>query len=329
MKVVSVEVGPLAAASATAIALSQTASGAAALSLDGASGTGADDDGIATSQAVGGAGDLTLDGVLVASGVAQLGTPSPVTITSAGNDSGITFTVYGTAYTPGGGPVSVVETVTGGNISVVSTRHVFQTVTRIEASGAAAANVEAGRGAHVATLDEPRQVSIDSTGNDSGITFTVFGTDWNGNPVSETITGGNIAAVETTRDFATVTAIWPSGATAGDVTVGTNGVASSRPIRLDDYADAPVLLQIDVDGTVDYTVQGTLDDPTLDDNSRYFETTLDWADVIWIDHSTAALVNASTSLQGEYAIAPKFVRVTLNSGAGSLRFSVHQAGAPQ
>lgn len=95
---------------------------------------------IATAQAVAGAGNLTLDGATVAAGIATLDTPRRVLITSAGNDAGITFTVYGTT----NGTYSVSETVTGAAIGTVATQRDFLTIARVAASGAAAANVSVG-----------------------------------------------------------------------------------------------------------------------------------------------------------------------------------------
>src|SRR5258707_915484 len=74
----------------------------------------------------------------------------------------------------------------------------------------------------VATLDAARRVIVTSGGNDSAITFTVVGTNRGGNPLSETITGGNIAAASTTQDFKTVSSVTHTGTVAGTVTVGTN-----------------------------------------------------------------------------------------------------------
>ena len=52
----------------------------------------ADDNGIAQSQTTAGAADLTLNGALVSGGVATFDSPRQVIITSAGNDTGVTFT---------------------------------------------------------------------------------------------------------------------------------------------------------------------------------------------------------------------------------------------
>lgn len=91
----------------------------------------------------------------------------------------------------------------------------------------------------VGVLDAPRRVIITSAGNDSGITWTVTGTRgswWASTAVSETITGGNVAAVATTQDFLTVTSIVSSGATASTVTAGTNATGSGPWVVWDKYA---------------------------------------------------------------------------------------------
>ena len=97
--------------------------------------TAADPDGIATSQSPSGAGDLTL-----VSSTVTLTPPRFVTITSAGDDTGVTFTITGTR--PGGSTQT--EVVTGANAGAATSTLTFATVTSIAISGASAAAVEAG-----------------------------------------------------------------------------------------------------------------------------------------------------------------------------------------
>lgn len=103
-----------------------------------------DPDGIAEAQTLVGAGPVDLDGAMVTGGVASSANPAVVgqlvVIDSAGDDSGITFTVVGT--NPEGFTIS--ESVTGGNIGVVTTTEYFATVTSIVASGATAADISVG-----------------------------------------------------------------------------------------------------------------------------------------------------------------------------------------
>lgn len=174
----------------------------------------------------------------------------------------------------------------------------------------------------VATLDKPRRVLVTTAADESAKTITIVGTDWNGNRISETMTGPNATTGYTNYDFATVTSITMSAAAAGNITVGTNGIASSRPIRLDPWADAQVALAINVTGTVNYTVQQTLDDPNSETNPTAYQS------MVWIDHADTALVGATTSKQGNYGYAPSWCRVVLNSGSGSLTLRANQSGGP-
>jgi hypothetical protein len=82
--------------------------------------------------------------------------------------------------------------------------------------------------AGVAILDTQRRVLITSGGNDSGIKFTVTGTNDAGVPISETLAGANAGAVATQQDFLTVTQVAASGAVATTVEVGTNTTGSTR-----------------------------------------------------------------------------------------------------
>ncbi len=99
--------------------------------------------GIAQNQTLGAAGTLTLNGSLVTGGVAIMDAPRRVIVTSAGNDSGRTFVVAGTARAEQGSIIQS-ETITGGNTAAATTTLDFATVTSITGSGATAAGVTAG-----------------------------------------------------------------------------------------------------------------------------------------------------------------------------------------
>lgn len=171
----------------------------------------------------------------------------------------------------------------------------------------------------VATLPQPRRVGITSAGNDSGMTWTIVGTDRNGNPATETLTGataGNTA--QSALDYKTVTSITGSAAATSTVTAGTTGVASSQWLRMDEWTPSQVSVQCDVTGTVNYTVESTLDDP----NNPV--TPVAAANVVWISTSDTAAVTATASVQTNFNFAPTYVRVTLNSGTGSVRITAVQ-----
>jgi hypothetical protein len=100
----------------------------------------ADADGVANSQTPSGAGNLTINGAKASGGVATFGAARQVTITSAGNDSGRTFTVTGTDANGD----SVSEAVTGANADVATSSKHFKTVTQIAVDDATAGAVTAG-----------------------------------------------------------------------------------------------------------------------------------------------------------------------------------------
>lgn len=112
----------------------------------------------------------------------------------------------------------------------------------------------------IATLDASRRVIVTSGGNDSAITFTIVGTNRSGNPLSETIAGGNATAASTTQDFKTVSSVTHTGSIATTVTVGTNGVGSTQWFSVG-YHTTPVNLGIGVvvTGTINFTVEYTYD----------------------------------------------------------------------
>ena len=324
MNPIVVKVGPLASAVANNIATSQTISGAFNVSLNGTLATGFVSNNIALVQTVGSATTLNLNGSLVATLPANVNGTQPTTaayldpaahvsITSSGNDSGITFTVAGIG--PDGKSAQS-EVVTGSNTSVVSTTGLFRRVFSITTSGAAAANVSAGTNGSKATLDVPRRVLITSGGNDSGMNFTISGTDWNNAPISEVLTGGNVAAVASLLDYATVTGIKASAATASTITVGTNGVAGSRPIDMDQMGLGPISLQATASGTVNFTIQQSLDDPNR----------VGLSSIAWVNHPDSTLVTATGTVQGNYAYPPQVARLVLNSGSGSVTLTAIQSG---
>jgi hypothetical protein len=76
------------------------------------------------------------------------------------------------------------------------------------------------------TLSSGRQVTITSASDDTGVTFTVTGTDVNGAAQTEAITGADGAAATSTKYFKTITEIANSAASAGAVTAGINALAA-------------------------------------------------------------------------------------------------------
>ena len=110
--------------------------------------TALDADGLSTAASVGNNAALTLGGALTSGGsyTADSGTARPITLLSADDDSGITFTVVGTDVN--GDALS--ETVTGVNDDTATSTGYFATISSITAVGNPAGNMSAGINANVA-----------------------------------------------------------------------------------------------------------------------------------------------------------------------------------
>jgi hypothetical protein len=172
----------------------------------------------------------------------------------------------------------------------------------------------------VATLDKPRRVLITTTGNESTRSFTITGTNWAGQVWGETIVGPNNTTAQSVLDYATVTSITINGNAAAVLTIGTSGVASSPWVRLDEWSQPSTAIQASVSGTVSYTVQQTLDDPNSPTNSVAVSS------VNWVNSADTNFVNATATVQSNYAFTPAYARVLLNSGSGTVTATFTQTG---
>lgn len=115
----------------------------------------------------------------------------------------------------------------------------------------------------LASLGLGRLLVITSGGNDTGITFTIVGVDQNGQAATEAVTGASGGAAVSTKYYTSVTSITPSGSVATTVTVGTRNTTASAALNvigLNPYARIGSTIQVDVSGTISYTVQMTYDD---------------------------------------------------------------------
>lgn len=169
----------------------------------------------------------------------------------------------------------------------------------------------------VATLSPAQRVGVASTGNNSGVSFTITGTGRGGSSLVETITGPNNSTVYTTQDFLTVTSIAASGATTGNVTAGTVGVGSTRWIGLSyQIAPAHVSVGCTVTGSVTYTVEYTYDTvANLPDGTTY-------AKVFPVTEMTGLTATAD----GNITFPVQACRATITAGTGTLDVAVLQAG---
>jgi hypothetical protein len=283
MRPVVVSVGPLVTAAANNISTSQTPAVAnGQLILNGA---------LATSSFVG-TGSIsgtTLTITAVSSGVVSLGQA----ISGAGVLNGAT--VIGNLTGTGGAGTYLLST--------------SQTLSATTIYGNA-----------VATLDTARRVLFTTVSDESAKTIYITGTNWAGDTISESLTGPAATTGYTALDYKTVTKIYVSAAFTGAVTVGTNTIASSPWVRMDEYALAQSAMQATVSGTVNYTVQTSMDDTNSPTNPVLP------ASVTWVSSTDTNVVGATATKSTTFTATPLFIRVLLNSGSGSVTATVAQAG---
>lgn len=168
----------------------------------------------------------------------------------------------------------------------------------------------------IAVLDTARRVLI--TTSDTTHTFTITGLSPTGTALSESflVAGGSTYSM---LDYSKVTSITINAAATGAVTVGTNAIASTPWVRLDEWANSYVTIQCDVTGTVNYTVQGTMDDPNSPTDPVIPSA------VNWINSGDANAVGATGGLATNFLFSPTFARVLLNSGTGAVKAIFAQA----
>lgn len=188
----------------------------------------------------------------------------------------------------------------------------------------------------VAVFDVPRRVVAASSGADAGVILTIAGTDRDGNATTEALTLVNSpASVYTKLDFATVTGVTSSGAAAGNITVGTNGVGSS-PWVYDDITHENWYLRVGVslpggDGTATYTVEHTYDDPAKIGTSlvvspqQFARQPAGYVPALaWPNDN---LVNRTTNAETGYTDGPIMAhRLTITAGTGMAVMQSIQAG---
>ncbi|MCX7178043.1 MAG: hypothetical protein NTX56_04470 [Proteobacteria bacterium] len=91
-------------------------------------------------------------------------------------------------------------------------------------AGTGVTTATSATGTALYVFDVPRAVSFTSTGNISGRTFTVYGYDVYGAPMTASRAGPNNNTVNTTKAFASVYLVSSSGAVATNTSIGTSDV---------------------------------------------------------------------------------------------------------
>ena len=129
-----------------------------------------DTDGMSEAAAVGNNAALVLAGALAASGAVANTSAQTVSITSSGDDSGISFTVVGTNALG----EALTESVTGANAGSATSTNLFSTISSITAVGDPAGTVSvAGEGYTEVVLQTASRIEKNEAGEDVAVAFKV------------------------------------------------------------------------------------------------------------------------------------------------------------
>lgn len=206
-------------------------------------------------------------------------------------------------------PVSVtVGAVASSDVSIAAAQNVVTATTLTLTAGAA-------------SIAYPAQLNLVTSADYTGINFTVTGTDANNQVQTEVLAGPNIGTVSSVLFYKSVTSIVSDGGVGGGaVSAGTSGVTSTRWVSFDTWSTGTTALQCNVTGTVNYTVQSTLDNP-----SDPFHP-VSAVNCVWIDSGDTGVVNATVTTQSNFFFTPVYARVLMNSGTGSVTTTFVQTG---
>ena len=178
-----------------------------------------------------------------------------------------------------------------------------------------------------------QRITVTSAGNDAGIYFHVIGFNQANFTIFEYLAGGlgtgvagSAGTVQSNLDYNTIVSIQPSASsvaqtlatTAGTVSAGTNNVGSTLPNIMNWHA-TPTDISVSAivqSGAANYTVQYTYDDPNNLPSGLAAPTWLNVASL------TGQTVNGDAELTNNLTA----LRLLVNSGTGTMRFTVIQGG---
>lgn len=199
-----------------------------------------------------------------------------------------------------------------------------------------ALNALALNGSTAGVLDQPRRVLFTDSGSNTSVSYVVTGTTWGNSPVTETVAGTNTSTAYTVTDFLTVTSIAIVGAAAAPtaLTVGTNTVAGSAWAMLDSWANAAsVNIQTKVSGTINYSIQTTMDDPNgfigkgTNVTGPNGVSSVTIPNVVW-DTTLPGVVTQTGGTTVNMAYTPVYIRALINSwtSTGNMTVTIAQQG---
>lgn len=143
-------------------------------------------------------------------------------------------------------------------ITALTTAFNAQTFTSTGAATAPTTTATTDLLAHLVTLTSPVQATL------AGITFTLVGTDADGNTLTETGLVGPASAstVTSTKHFKTLTSVQPSATMGGlVVSIGVAAESVSQTLPLEWRSNAAAAMTVDISGTINFTVEETYANP--------------------------------------------------------------------
>jgi hypothetical protein len=206
-------------------------------------------------------------------------------------------------------PITVtVGAVASSDVSIAAAQNVVAATTLTLTAGAA-------------SIAYPAQLNLVTSADYTGINFTVTGTGATGQTQTEVIAGPNTGSASSVLFYKSVTSIVSDGGVGGGaVSAGTTGVTSTRWVYFDSWSTGTTALQCNVTGTVNYTVQSTLDDPNSPTNP------VSAVNCVWVDSNDTAVVNSIATVQSNFVFTPVYGRVLMNSGTGTVATTFAQTG---
>lgn len=152
-------------------------------------------------------------------------------------------------------------------------------------------------------------IKDESADTQTDVTFTLVGTDAQGDAISDVITGpASGATVVSSKFFNTLSSVTVSAAQAGTETVdigtrGTTLAAVSKVYPINSLDQIPAMVSVNVTGTLNFTVQQTYDDLI---NNKDSSGVIRWEDI-------TALTSKSADTTAQIGLGARGLRVQVNT----------------
>jgi hypothetical protein len=164
------------------------------------------------------------------------------------------------------------------------------------------------------------QLSVDSGAvNLSTITMTITGTDADGKVQTEDLTLGNAAVVETTKYYATVSSLSVSATLgANTVDIGWVDEVASKTYPIDRLSPYQANVQVDVTGTINFTVQELW--------ANVYDYAKPQQDAPWL--AISALTSKTADTASQATTGATAVRVIVNSYSTGAELQMYTSQTP-